>query len=120
MRTFDGADMGHHVLLNLYECEDVEGLRDLETFRTFASSMLANARAEVVDTLSHQFLPSGQAGFTYLALLTTSHFSIHTWPEHRAAAVDIFTCGSVSTIRIVDNLISYFDAAHHSVKDVLR
>lgn len=120
MRTFNGADMGHHVLLNLYECEDVEGLRDLATFCVFAADMLANARAEVVNTLVHQFEPVGEAGFTYLALLTTSHFSIHTWPEHRTAAVDIFTCGSVSTILIVDALIKYFDAAHHSVKDVLR
>lgn len=112
--------MGHHVLLNLHECEDVEGLRDLATFEEFAKRMLASAGAEVVSTTGHQFEPVGEAGFTYLALLTTSHFSIHTWPEHRAAAVDIFTCGSVSTIRIVDSLISYFDATHHSVKDVLR
>lgn len=112
--------MGHHVLLNLYECEDLDGLRDLRTFELFAAGMLANAGAEVVNTVSHQFEPVGEAGFTYLALLTTSHFSIHTWPEHRAAAVDIFTCGAVSTIKIVDNLIDYFDAAHHGVKDVLR
>ena len=112
--------MGHHVLLNLNQCEDVEGLRDLATFEEFAEGLLASAGAEVVSTTGHQFEPVGEAGFTYLALLTTSHFSIHTWPEHRAAAVDIFTCGSVSTIRIVDNLITYFDATHHSVKDVLR
>ena len=26
-------------------------------------------------------------------LLAESHLSIHTWPEHRYAAVEVFTCG---------------------------
>ncbi len=120
MRTYHDMDMGHHVLLNLYECEDLEGLRDFKTFRVFAERMLSIAGATIVNTLDYQFPPHGEAGFTYLALLTTSHFSIHTWPEHRSAAIDIFTCGNVSTIRIVDNLIMYFDAGHHTIKDVLR
>lgn len=109
--------MGHHVLLNLYECERVERLESLEPFSAFISSLLRDSEAEVVDTSSYQFQPYG---YTYLSLLTTSHFSIHTWPEHRSAAVDIFTCGSVDTGRIVTGLIEFFDATHHVSQDVLR
>ena len=39
---------------------------------------------------SHQFDPQG---VTAVALLSESHISIHTWPEHGYAAVDAFTCG---------------------------
>ena len=117
MRTFNGADMGHHVLLNLYECGEVERLENLEPFTVFISDVLSECRAEVISTSGHQFEPYG---FTYLALLTTSHFSIHTWPEHRSAAVDIFTCGDVNTDRIVAKLVLYFGSSHNAFRDVLR
>jgi S-adenosylmethionine decarboxylase len=39
----------------------------------------------------HQFEP---AGYTAAALLAESHMTIHTWPEHNSAQIDIFTCGS--------------------------
>jgi S-adenosylmethionine decarboxylase len=117
LRTFNGADMGHHVLLNLYDCGEVEKLEKLEPFVLFIRDVLSECRAEVVGISSHQFDPYG---FTYLALLTTSHFSIHTWPEHRSAAVDIFTCGDVNTDRIVAKLVLYFGSGRNSFRDVLR
>ncbi len=39
----------------------------------------------------HQFEPGG---YTAAALLAESHMTIHTWPEHKSAQIDIFTCGS--------------------------
>lgn len=117
MRTSNGADMGHHVLLNLYDCGEVERLENLEPFTVFISNVLSECRAEVINTSGHQFDPFG---FTYLALLTTSHFSIHTWPEHGSAAVDIFTCGDVNTDQIVARLILYFGSGRNSFRDVLR
>lgn len=109
--------MGHHVLLNLYECGRADRLEHLEPFSQFLSELLRNSGAEVINTSSHQFEP---CGYTLLSLLTTSHFSIHTWPEHRSAAVDVFTCGSVDTAQIVSGLIEFFDCVHHSTRDVLR
>lgn len=109
--------MGHHVLLNLYECGRADRLEYLELFKGFISDLLRDSQAEVVNTSVYQFDP---CGYTYLSLLTTSHFSIHTWPEHRSAAVDIFTCGAVDTGQIVTGLIEFFGATHHSSRDVLR
>ena len=40
--------------------------------------------------ISNKFEPQG---VTAIALLAESHISIHTWPESRYSAVDIFTCG---------------------------
>lgn len=109
--------MGHHVLLNLYECGRGDRLEYLDPFEGFISDLLSRSGAEVVDTSTYQFQPRG---YTLLSLLTTSHFSIHTWPEHRSAAVDIFTCGAVDTGQIVTSLIEFFDCAHHNYRNVLR
>jgi len=117
LRTCNQPNMGHHVLLNLYECEMVDRLENLTLFSQYISELLIKCNAEVVNTSSHQFDP---CGYTLLSLLTTSHFSIHTWPEHRSAAVDIFTCGEVDTGRIVTGLIEFFDCALFTSRDVLR
>jgi S-adenosylmethionine decarboxylase len=37
----------------------------------------------------HSFDPYGVSG---VVIITESHVTIHTWPEHGYAAVDIFSC----------------------------
>ena len=44
----------------------------------------------------HQFEPQG---YTAAALLTESHITLHSWPEHESVQIDIFTCGSHSKAR---------------------
>jgi spermidine synthase len=56
-------------------------------------SMLAAAReggATVVDETFHHF---DDGGVTGVVAVKESHLTIHTWPEHRYAAIDIFLCG---------------------------
>lgn len=49
------------------------------------------AGATVIGLYLHHFGP-GQ-GVTGVVLLAESHMSIHSWPEHGYAAIDIFLCG---------------------------
>ncbi len=44
---------------------------------------------QVVGDVFHQFAPSGVTG---VVLLAESHLSVHTWPELRFAAVDVYVC----------------------------
>jgi S-adenosylmethionine decarboxylase len=56
--------------------------------------MLRAARevgATVVTHSFHRFQPYGISGVVVIA---ESHLSIHTWPEHSYAAVDIFSCSA--------------------------
>jgi S-adenosylmethionine decarboxylase proenzyme len=47
--------------------------------------------AQVISAAFHQFAPHGVTG---VLLLAESHVSVHTWPEHGYAAIDLFTCGA--------------------------
>ena len=49
--------------------------------------------ARVLNVAFHAFAPHGVTG---VLLLAESHLSVHTWPEHGYAAVDLFTCGPAS------------------------
>ena len=83
--------LGRHILLELYDCplhllSDIEGLE--RALRTAAEAM----GACVVTSNFHQFSPYGVSG---VVIIQESHLTIHTWPEHRYAAIDIFTCGEI-------------------------
>lgn len=86
--------MGSHLLIELFDCD-----RDsLETEPAVAKAMVEAARdseATVVANSFHEFKPYGVSG---AVIIQESHYTIHTWPEHRYAAVDLFYCGG--TIRV--------------------
>ena len=76
------------LMVDLYGCDS--GIIDnLPKIREIAHQIMKEIRAEIVEECFHKFEP---IGITYIAVITTSHFSIHTWPEYGYAAVDIFSC----------------------------
>ncbi len=48
--------------------------------------------ANILQAHTHYF--GENMGVTGVLMLAESHISIHTWPEHGYAAVDIFMCGN--------------------------
>lgn len=45
--------------------------------------------ANIVESFFHRFSPHGVSG---VVIISESHATIHTWPEHGYAAIDIFFC----------------------------
>lgn len=83
------APEGRHVLAELTGCppqvlDDVAGLESC--FRQCA----VEGGATLVSSHFHRFSPQGVSGVVVIA---ESHVTVHTWPEHGYAAVDVFTCG---------------------------
>ena len=77
-----------HTLIELHGCRP-DVLRKTATIR---GRMLAAVRAgggTIVKSTFHQFSPWGVSG---VVVITESHVTIHTWPEHGYAAVDVFSC----------------------------
>ena len=81
---------GSHGLLDLYGCPP-ELLRNEGYLKTALEHTARHIGATVLESRFHTF--GGEGGVTGVLLLAESHLSIHTWPEHRYAAADIFLCG---------------------------
>jgi S-adenosylmethionine decarboxylase proenzyme len=87
--------LGRHVLVEFTGC-DAALLSDLQQV-TQAMLQAAEASGATIVTHSfHHFSPQGVSGAVIIA---ESHLAIHTWPEHRFAAVDFFSCGGVDMDR---------------------
>ncbi|WP_373976060.1 adenosylmethionine decarboxylase [Chitinibacter sp. SCUT-21] len=85
--------VGRHLIADLQGC-DVAALADPALI---AKAMLAAAQAGQATVLQQHFHHFGAGqGVTGMLLLMESHISIHTWPEHGYAAVDLFMCGAAN------------------------
>ncbi|HCL30001.1 MAG TPA: adenosylmethionine decarboxylase [Candidatus Latescibacteria bacterium] len=109
--------LGRQLLVDLYGC-DRDQLDDETYVRQSLLAAAEHAGATVIDALFHSFSPCGVTG---TVSIQESHLSIHTWPEHLYAAVDIFTCGdSVAPWRAYESLKSAFSADRGSAVEVHR
>jgi S-adenosylmethionine decarboxylase len=109
--------LGRHLLLELFDC-DSDAINNLEAVKGALIEAAKRAQATIVDVVFHEFNPFGISGVVVIA---ESHLSIHTWPEYRYAAVDIFSCGDVLQPEIAANyLIEQFGAERASVVEMQR
>lgn len=108
--------MASQLLVDLYDCED-EVLNNLSKLRQIAHDSIQEINSDIVEECVHQFEPQG---ITYIAVITTSHFSIHTWPEYGYAAVDVFSCDEEIPDLLVESLQRAFGAKEKVVKKVER
>jgi len=81
--------VGTHVLINGYDVSRVETLEYLANGRPLLDSIVRDLHLTVVNQAGHQFPP---IGYSYAYVLSESHFTIHTYPEHRSFYIDIFCC----------------------------
>lgn len=74
---------GQHLLMDIwYGSTNVESVAD-------NIAKLVDENFNVVNRSGHQFSPQGR---TMVYILSESHFTIHTYPEHNYLSLDIYIC----------------------------
>jgi S-adenosylmethionine decarboxylase proenzyme len=76
------------LLVDLYGCEadlDDEGLL-LDALERASEAV----GSTIMRRITQRFSP---VGVSVILILAETHISVHTWPEHGYAAVDVFICG---------------------------
>jgi S-adenosylmethionine decarboxylase proenzyme len=92
---------GVHFLASYCDC-DLQAMSDIENLIAAMSNAVEKSGATILKTSSWVFPPSG---LTMVFLLSESHASIHTYPEHGACFVDLFTCGEKCSAEKFDTAI---------------
>ncbi len=109
--------LGHHALLELYSCTPSQ-LNDSGFLERLLLNVASQLKCTVLGQRFHTFEPVGVSG---IVLLAESHLSIHTWPEHGYAAVDLFTCGDPQHLSSMPALFqNKLQSSHHDFQIIKR
>jgi S-adenosylmethionine decarboxylase proenzyme len=82
----EAPSLGSHLLVELFGC-DGDALKREDGVGEAMRSAAVESKATVVADSFHEFKPWGVSG---AVIIQESHYTIHTWPEHGYAAVDLF------------------------------
>jgi S-adenosylmethionine decarboxylase len=105
---------GVHLIVDLH---GAKGLNDIDLIETTLRRCVETAQATLLHIHVHHFQPNGVSG---VAVLAESHISIHTWPDARYAALDVFMCGKASPDACIPVLRDAFEAERVEVNEILR
>ena len=104
---------------------DIQGaeynrINSIENVNKFLNKIISTFNLTQLNRVQHKFRPHG---LTSISLLSESHLSIHTWPEHGSACIDIFTCSKfifddISKFKKIIN--SYFNPSNIYIKQLDR
>ena len=108
---------GRHLLADLAGVAP-ERLTHAAALETLLRRAALAAGSTVLGGHFHPFGPG--LGITGVLLLAESHLSIHTWPEHGFAAVDVFMCGSARPELAVDVIEAALAPATCLRREVVR
>jgi S-adenosylmethionine decarboxylase proenzyme len=109
--------LAQHTLLELHDC-DALLLSDAATLRPLVLAAIREGNGTVITEIFHTFSPHGVSGVVVIA---ESHVAIHTWPEHRYAAVDIFSCSpSLDHGLIGERIATALESGYQTARQVAR
>jgi S-adenosylmethionine decarboxylase len=82
---------GLHLMGDFYDCVGDKGLMiSASCLRNRCLELARNVGLTPMGDYFHPF--DGGGGVTGVVVLSESHMSVHTWPEHRYVTVDVYVC----------------------------
>lgn len=81
---------GLHYLISFFGCDGTE-IDSLRFWKRVLPKSVVGSRMAVLHSYYYKFRPHGITAFL---LLSSSHLSIHTWPEYEHVSCDVFSCAT--------------------------
>ncbi|KGA97841.1 S-adenosylmethionine decarboxylase [Alkalihalobacillus alcalophilus ATCC 27647 = CGMCC 1.3604] len=106
--------MGRHVIAELWGC-NVEKLNNMNYIEQVFVDAALKAGAEVREVAFHKFAPHGVSG---VVIISESHLTIHSFPEHGYASIDVYTCGDIIDPNVASNYIA--EALNATTSEVIE
>lgn len=91
--------LGRQLTIEYYKC-GANAFLDEREVETALLKAAKESGATIISSSFHKFEPQGISG---VVLIAESHFTVHAWPEHDYAAVDIFTCADNIDLEVAMN-----------------
>jgi len=103
---------GQHLLLDLWLNEDISAEKVENIFQ------IVRTQFSVVQECHHPFTPQG---LTSVLILSESHFTIHTYPEHKYLSIDLYICNFITDLRaFAKEIQGLFNVKHVKLQHHLR
>ena len=96
------SPIGHHYLWDVFGCDALK-ISYSNNSEKLLEDIVAATNLTIIGKKFNQFAPHGVTG---ILLLEESHLSIHTWPEHNYAAIDLFSCVELNGLSNIESLIT--------------
>ena len=98
--------IGRHVISELWGC-DLSTLNNVNEIEQIFVDAALRSGAEVREVTFHKFAPQGVSG---VVIISESHLTIHSFPEHGYASIDVYTCGDLDPIVAVEYIAEALNA----------
>lgn len=96
-------------------------LGDVDVVRKFVADLIPAIRMTLLGEVHAYSIPielskasleceEDEGGVTCVGVLSTSHISIHSWPEHSYAVMDVYSCREFDLEIVVKAVMNMFDA----------
>lgn len=109
--------LGRHYIVEASGCNP-EVLKSVEKVEQIMVKAAEKAKVQVWSISFHRFRPHGVSG---VVVISESHLSVHTWPEFKYVALDIYTCGGkAKPDDAVEYAIQMFEATSVHVTEITR
>jgi len=109
--------LGYHYVIEASGC-DPEVLKNVSALKRILLEAAKVGEMDVRSTYFYRFSPHGVSG---MVVVSGSHISIHTWPEHGYAAIDVYTCDVGSKPeKTVERILKEIRASYAHITEIER
>ena len=110
--------LGYHIVSDFYRVDE-RLLKDKRLIKKILMDSVKAGKFTLIHIHVHKF--GGGGGVSGIAFIGESHISIHTWPEHQFASVDIDSCKDKETAYAAFNVIlNRLKPKDFSKKEIIR